>query len=260
MRLHIMTLALLLAPGATLMAQDTSATQMPQRDTIRGFNAPQNTSRDTLQSDNALVMKIHRVNQMEIKAGQLAQQNSSTARVKSYGQQLVRDHQAADQKLTTLAQRLGVTLRDKDFDAAGQQGRDTTMRQRSDTLQGRSGLPTDTLQGRSGLPADTTQGRYGQRDEMQGKAHGHDGMQDQEHAQMQRLSTLRGAQFDAEFANFMAQGHDKVIKMLQQAQSTTRNAELRTYIQNALPTVREHLRIAQSLGGSTTTTATSSSQ
>ena len=219
MRSHIMTLALLLAPGATLVAQDTSATQMPPRDTIRGYHAPQSSGRDAPQGDNALVMKIHRIHQMEIKAGQLAQQNSSTAKVKSYGQQLVRDHQAADQKLTTLAQRLGVTLRDK---------ADTTMRQGRDTTY------------------------------QQGKGHEHDGMQ--EHARMQRLSTLRGAQFDAEFANFMAQGHDKAIKMLEQAQSTTQNADLKTLITSTLPTLRAHLQVAQSLGGSTVTTATSSSQ
>src|SRR4026209_2679071 len=98
MRSHIITAALLLAPGALLMAQDTSSTQMPQRDTIRGYNQPNPQSmgrRDTLQGENALVMKIHKINQMEIQLGQLAQRNSSTAKVKSYRQQLGRDHHAA---------------------------------------------------------------------------------------------------------------------------------------------------------------------
>jgi len=96
---------------------------------------------------------------------------------------------------------------------------------------------------------DTTQARDGQRD---------DGMQEQQ--QLQRLSTLQGAQFDAEFANFMAQGHDKAIKMLEQAQSTVQNAQLRTFITSTLPTLRAHLQVAQSLGGSTTATTSASSQ
>ena len=222
MRSHIIMAALLVAPGATLLAQDTTTTQTPQRDTIRGYNNSnswQNPQRhDSLQGDNALVMKIHKINQMEIQAGQLAQRNSSTAKVKQYGQQLVRDHQAADKKITTLAQSLGVTFPPEGM-KAGNMGQDTT------------------------------QARDGQRD---------DGMQEQQ--QLQRLSTLQGGQFDAEFANFMAQGHDKAIKMLEQAQSTVQNAQLRTFITSTLPTLRTHLQVAQSLGGSTTATTSASSQ
>jgi putative membrane protein len=248
MRSHIMMAALLLAPGATLMAQDTSATQMPQRDTVRGYNSPQtNMGRsDSPQGDNALVMKIHKINQMEIQAGQLAQRNSSTAKVKSYGQQLVRDHQAADQKITTLARSLGVSFPRDGKDSAGaynqgRMGQDTM--QRSEQPYPRDQYPRDT----------SAQGQQGQ---MQG--HDQDGMQ--EHQQLQRLSTLRGTQFDAEFANFMAQGHDKAIKMLEQAQSTVQNAQLKTFITSTLPTLRTHLQVAQSLGGSTTATTSASSQ
>ena len=228
MRSHIITAALLLAPGALLMAQDTSSTQMPQRDTIRGYNQPNPQSmgrRDTLQGDNALVMKIHKINQMEIQLGQLAQRNSSTAKVKSYGQQLVRDHQAADQKITTLARSLGVTF-----------------------------PPEGMKEGQYGQRPDTMPGAEGQHGQMQG----HDAMK--EHQQVQRLSTLRGTQFDAEFANFMAQGHDKAIKMLEQAQSTVQNADLRAFITSTLPTLRTHLQVAQSLGGSTTANTSASSQ
>jgi putative membrane protein len=238
MRSHIIMAALLVAPGAALLAQDTSTTQMPQRDTIRGYNSPQSSMgrRDTLRGDHALIVKIHKINQMEIELGQLAQRNSATAKVKSYGQQLVRDHQAADQKISTLAQSLGVT-----FPAEGKRGnmgRDTTQR-------------ADKGYTRDEYPRDTTQ---------RGQMHGHDHEATQEHAQLQRLSTLRGAQFDAEFANFMAQGHDKAIKMLEQAQRTVQSAELRTFITSTLPTLRTHLQVAQSLGGSTSANTTTSSQ
>lgn len=238
MRSHIIIAALLVAPGATLLAQDTITTQKPQSETIRGYNPQQNMGRrDSLQGDNALVMKIHKINQMEIKAGQLAQRNSSTAKVKSYGQQLVRDHQSADQKLTTLAQSLGVTFKDDS----------TTGRYQQPVAQ----QPVDTTKSRSGQPADSAMPGHDQ-DAMRE----HQQMKDQ----LQRLSTLQGTQFDAEFANFMAQGHDKAIKMFEQAQSTVQNAQLRTFITSTLPTLRTHLQVAQSLGGSTTATTTTSSQ
>lgn len=273
MRSHIIMAALLVAPGATLLAQDTSSTQMPQRDTIRGYNTPQSRGgHDSLQGDNALVMKIHRINQMEIKAGQLAQRNGSSAKVKQYGQQLVRDHQAADQKLTTLARSLGVTLKNDDSTAAGRygqqgqygQGRDTSFNQnrgQRDTTFGQGRSRDTTYRGGDS----TSMGRYGQRGDssMQGQGYGHEQeMKDhqQMQQQMQRLGTLNGTQFDAEFANLMAQGHDKAIKMLQQAQSNVQNSQLRTFITSTLPTLRTHLQVAQSLGGSSTATSTTSSQ
>ena len=272
MRSHIIIAALLIAPGAALLAQDTITTQKPQAEAIRGYNPQQNMGRrDSLQGDNALVMKIHKINQMEIQAGQLAQRNSSSAKVKQYGQQLVRDHQAADQKVTTLAQSLGVTLKNDGMDSTGGkygQGRDYG-RERDTTMRGQGRDSRDTTYGQD-RSRDTTYrggdstslGQYGQRADSAMHGHDQDGMNEHHQMlqQMQRLSTLKGTQFDAEFANFMAQGHDKAIKMLEQSQGNVQNSQLRTFIASTLPTLRKHLQVAQSLGGSTTTTATTSSQ
>jgi uncharacterized protein (DUF305 family) len=96
---------------------------------------------------------------------------------------------------------------------------------------------------------DSTQGR-----DPMGRGEG------QEHAQvMERLGTLRGAAFDAEFANAMVQGHEKAIAMLERAQPQLQHDELRTFITNTLPTLRQHLQTAQSLGG-TSATASGSQQ
>jgi putative membrane protein len=61
-------------------------------------------------TDTELLPKLHHVNQEEIKAGQLAQQQSSSSDVKDYGKMLVKDHQQADQELTTLAKTINVDL------------------------------------------------------------------------------------------------------------------------------------------------------
>jgi putative membrane protein len=59
-----------------------------------------------LSADDAkIISHLHHVNQMEIDLGKAAQQKSTTAAVKSYGQTLVDDHQSADKDLTALAKK-----------------------------------------------------------------------------------------------------------------------------------------------------------
>jgi putative membrane protein len=62
--------------------------------------------------EKALLERLHYTNQMEIKLGRLAQQNSNNPDVKSFGERMVREHTAADKKLMTLAQGRGLTLSD----------------------------------------------------------------------------------------------------------------------------------------------------
>ena len=52
-------------------------------------------------ADSAFVMKAATGNRMEIEAGNLAQQNAQSERVKNFGAMMVQDHQAANQELTT---------------------------------------------------------------------------------------------------------------------------------------------------------------
>jgi putative membrane protein len=60
--------------------------------------------------ERALLERLHQVNQEEIQAGKLAQQNSQTQEVKSYGEMLVRDHTASDERVMAAAQKKGFTL------------------------------------------------------------------------------------------------------------------------------------------------------
>ena len=70
----------------------------------RGFVVPTD--------EKALLERLHYTNQQEIKQGQVAQQNASNPEVKAFGEQMVREHTAADQKLMTLAQGRGMKLAD----------------------------------------------------------------------------------------------------------------------------------------------------
>src|SRR5580765_7247746 len=61
-------------------------------------------------SDDIVLRQIHRANLDEIRMGQLAQRNGSSAQVKQYGARLVSDHQATDQKVVALAKQLRIAL------------------------------------------------------------------------------------------------------------------------------------------------------
>ena len=90
--------------GGTALAQQAGKESKKGTAELRGFVVPTD--------EKALLERLHYTNQMEIKLGQLAQQNSNNPDVKSFGEQMVREHSAADQKLMTLAQGRGLTLSD----------------------------------------------------------------------------------------------------------------------------------------------------
>ncbi|HYO73837.1 MAG TPA: DUF4142 domain-containing protein [Archangium sp.] len=90
--------------GGSALAQQAGKENKKGTAEHRGFVVPADTK--------GLLERLHYTNQLEIKLGQLAQQNSNNPDVKSFGEQMVREHTAADQKLMTLAQGQGLTLSD----------------------------------------------------------------------------------------------------------------------------------------------------
>ena len=282
MRLNYLTALLLASPFAlsagVLAAQDTTQAQKQgqQRDSTQYPQANTNTPSQYQGqlSDEQVVMRMHRTNQMEIRAAKLAQSHGASAKVKSLASRLIRDHTASDKKVVALAKQLNVTLGRDGMDSTGNewsrnQNRDrwnkTDSTQRNDSSyssyprsqsdttmqnQGRYGQKSDTTQmgqGRYGQQGDTTQGqgRYGQYQ---------DSTQDGRVA-MWQLQTLRGAEFDTAFANAMVSGHNRAISMLENAQNQVQRQELRTLIASTLPTLRQHLQLAQSLSTNATTTS-----
>jgi predicted outer membrane protein len=260
MRLQIMAL-LLCAPMGMAAAQDSTEAQKQNNMVIQ-----QQRMRDgdvKRISDSDVLAKMHKTNLLEIRIGQLAQRNGASARVKSFAARLVSDHQAADQKVTALAQQMGVTLTDKedtdtphrDADPYGPQRNpsDTIGRtERKDTVGHMERMDTT---GRIGQHADTL--HRGAWNQNKGMKQGHDTTTSGEHGRLARLATLRGAAFDSAFASAMVLGHMKTVKLLENAETQVQNTELKTLISNTLPTVREHLRLAQALPGGTPRTTSS---
>lgn len=60
----------------------------------------------------ALLWRLHHLNQLEIQLGQLAQERARSASVKGFGKQLARDHQEADKDLVAVASGLGLRFDD----------------------------------------------------------------------------------------------------------------------------------------------------
>jgi len=97
-------LASTLVLGGTALAQQAGKESKKGTAELRGFVVPTD--------EKALLERLHYTHQMEIKLGQLAQQNSNNPDVKAFGKQMVDEHTAADGKLMTMAQGLGLKLSD----------------------------------------------------------------------------------------------------------------------------------------------------
>lgn len=58
-----------------------------------------------------VLSEIHQANQEEIQMGKMAQEKGNSPSVKTFGEKLVKDHTAADEKVQSLAQKENITLK-----------------------------------------------------------------------------------------------------------------------------------------------------
>ena len=65
-------------------------------------------------------------------------------------------------------------------------------------------------------------------------------------AKMTKFDKLSGASFDREYVNSMVAAHQKAIALFTNASKGT-DADVRAFAEKTLPTIREHLRMAQEL-------------
>ena len=64
---------------------------------------------------------------------------------------------------------------------------------------------------------------------------------------MNRLETLKGEEFDREFAKMMVEDHQKAIDLIQGTLTQTTDAKVSTFLNKVLPVIKEHKRVAESL-------------
>jgi putative membrane protein len=70
----------------------------------------QGATRYDRQMTRQVLSKMHHVNQMEIRMGELAMQKGRSQDVRDFGRRLRNDHQMADRRVTRLAAREGIRL------------------------------------------------------------------------------------------------------------------------------------------------------
>ena len=92
--------AALLTAGATARAADKPP----------GADKPAVAASPAASDTAAVLGKLHHANQMEIEMGKLAQKNGASKDVKAFGKTLVKDHTAADKKVTALAKKEKIDL------------------------------------------------------------------------------------------------------------------------------------------------------
>jgi putative membrane protein len=74
-------------------------------------------------AETQVINGLHEANMTEVAAGKLAEKNGVSAAVKRYGRMLVKDHTAADRKLSSLAARRGLTMTGQGQDLSSLQTR-----------------------------------------------------------------------------------------------------------------------------------------
>ncbi|MGE5514772.1 MAG: DUF4142 domain-containing protein [Bacteroidota bacterium] len=120
---------------------------------------------------------------MEVQLGKLADQRAHSDAVKRFGQRMVTDHSAVNEKMTELGSRLGVTA------------------------------PAQ-------LPGE-------------------------QRRTVDKLAGLSGAEFDHAYMSAMIDDHKKDIGEFRKQADKGDNAELKTLAQQTLPTLEQHLKLAE---------------
>ncbi len=206
------------APGysQTSPAQvDTSRPDLTQQLKVRPGTLPANVSQaHVLAGEIGVLKQLHAVNQMEIQAGQLAEKNGSTSRIRTFGKRLVMDHRFADRLLQQYLDYRHLSLN--------------------------SAVASPLLMGSN--PASQAQLAAG----AQPLSAAVQGMLAQTQHSLANLEGLKGKLFDQGFLAVMRQGHLQSMGALREVQSQV-TPRLRGLLGRLMPVLQEHEELAQKL-------------
>ena len=65
-----------------------------------------------------------------------------------------------------------------------------------------------------------------------------------------RLSKLQGSAFDKEYARLMLKDHEDDVAMFKKEANSGKDANLKAFAQKTLPTLEDHLKMAQQMNAS----------
>jgi putative membrane protein len=157
--------------GSTAMAQEKTGTMAHANSTLSS-------------GDRKFIDKAAQGGMAEVELGKLASERAESSQVKQFGERMVKDHSAANDKLRQIASEKGVT-------------------------------PPSEMDS-------STKREY------------------------DRLSKLSGPRFDREYMSHMVSDHEKDIKELKSEEKSAKDPDVKSFAQNTLPTLEEHLQLAKS--------------
>lgn len=221
-------------------------------------------------ADAAFVEEAAMASQAEIKMSELAVTQSTNASVKELAQKLIDDHTKASESLKEIATNKGILL---PFQSVGSSG--TTGSTGSTGGTGASGTgeigtgasgsgasgtgSSDTTgspkvgdvppsEGGVSDPAAAGEGRMGASDPMPVDAKNVYGqLSSAAQKKYDDLAKLSGEKFDKQYLSSVVDAHKKSIKLFEKESKSGKDAELKTFATNTLPTLKMHLDMAQSL-------------
>ncbi len=94
-------------------------------------------------TNDQLLQQLHKIDQQEIMAGQLAEKKGSTQPVKDYGRMLVQDHEKADKQVMQVAQKEHVSLTAKNDLPQTVREKDRVNKEKMEQVQRMSGKEFD---------------------------------------------------------------------------------------------------------------------
>lgn len=215
--------------------------------------------------------------QKEVYLSQMAQQKAQNEEIKQLSQRLIKDHTQANQQLTQIAQAKGINLPPANMFASlsatpgiggtAQPGQSGTLRGESSSTTDSPGdtptpstssvdqsssttTPPSSSTSQPGTIADqptsssqtsTAPGKWSSEYGTSGQ------VKPQDRQMIQHLQALSGSEFDKAFIRHMAQDHAKGIRQYEQASRQLQDTEIKNYIAQTLPKLREHFSQAQQI-------------
>lgn len=205
-------------------------------------------------ADATFVEDAAMASQAEIKMSELAVTQSTNASVKELAQKLIDDHTKAFESLKEIATSKGIML---PFESVGSTG--TTGKTGKTGGSGASGTGSsdttaigDATKEEAGMgePAAANEGRFGAGDPMPmgtGEKNVYSTLSTSAQKKYDELAKLSGEKFDKQYLGTMVDAHKKSIKLFEKESKSGQDAELKTFATNTLPTLKQHLDMAESV-------------
>jgi putative membrane protein len=209
MRLQLIALAVSAAVASPAAFAQQSTTSAPMRS-----GSPTQAMPSQNLSDSEFAKQAAIGGMFEVESSRIALQKAQNQQIKQFAQQMIQDHQQANHKLASLM---------KDNMATGSVSSGGTSM--NSNANGHSNMAS-AAKGTAQMPQNL----------------------DAKHQQMlQQLQNASGAQFDQLYAQMQLQAHQEAVALFQNYAQNGSDPVLKTFAQQTLPKLQQHLQEVQSL-------------